>query len=106
VPPDAARVGRVAEKVEQRHQLIGAAVHVADDVERSVLAAAVRRQRPAHDRRRRDLLGGAQHVHVRVALVRHRLQAPVQLLALPHHHLGSGVAIGPLRPPCLAHRLR
>ena len=50
----------VAEHVEERHQLVAAAVHVADDVERSVLGAPVGPSRLAHDLGGVDLLLPAQ----------------------------------------------
>ena len=47
---------RVAERRQQRHQLVAAAVDVADDVERPGLGAPVGPHRHAHDLGRLDVL--------------------------------------------------
>jgi hypothetical protein len=96
----------VAELAEQLLQLLPAAVHVADDVERALLVAQVVEQPAAGDPSGCDLVGRAQHVHPAEALAGQPAQPAAQLVALAAQHVraelpvrSGGVAVGahPLR---------
>ena len=85
-----------AEALEQGHELVEAAVHVADHVEGPRLAPQVVEERFAADRRGRDLVDAVQHVHPPEALLAERPERAPQLVRLPAHDVGAEVAVRPL----------
>ena len=92
------RRDRVAELLEQRHQLVEAAVDVADDVERAVLVACGRSRAAARSIVGRvDLLGRLQDEDVAEALALQAAQRAAQLLALVADDVRAEVAVGPRR---------
>jgi hypothetical protein len=105
MPPDAV-ARRVAEGAEQLLQLLRAAVHVADDVERTVVPPPVVPERLPLDRDGVDLLDRAQHVNVAEALALEIAQRALELAALLADDVRAEVAIGTLAVPRLTHPLR
>ncbi len=83
----------VAQRGQQLLQLGPAAVHVADDVERTRFVALVGVQPGAGDRRRVDLVGAVQHVHGAEPLAAQAAQAAAQLAALAAQHVRAEVPV-------------
>ena len=83
----------VAELPEQRHELVEAAVHVADDVERSVLVLQVVPERLALDADGIHLLGGGEHEDVAEALALEATERPAELLSLLTNDVGPEVPV-------------
>ena len=84
----------VAQLGQQFLQFGGAAVDVADDVERPGQLALVVAQRLGDDLRFGHLGFGPQHVHPPEPLALQRLQRPLQFAALPPDHVVAEVAVG------------
>lgn len=89
-----AAVRRVAEQVQQLRQLVQAAMHVADDVERPGLAPAVGEQRLADQIGLRNRFRRGQGMDDAEALPRQAAQRATQQLDMAAHHMG---AEGPVR---------
>lgn len=87
----------VPKRVQQPLEFIAAAVHVADDVEGTVLVPAVAPQRLALDGGRRHLFGRRQRVEVAEALPFQTPPRAVELLDLAVDHRCSEVAVRPGR---------
>ena len=85
-----------AEGGEQVHQLVVAAVDVADDVEGAALAAPVRPQRLALDGGGFRFFRAAEDGDRVESLPPEAAQGAAQGAALPAHHLGGDVAVGAL----------
>jgi hypothetical protein len=90
--PSASRL--VAKLAEQRFELVGAAVDVADDVERAVVAPAVVPERLPRDRGCVDGLFRRQHVDVPEPFAAEAAQRSMQLAALLADHVRAEAAIG------------
>ncbi len=75
-------VDGISQAAEQRVQLVEAAVHVADQIERAQLAAPVGPERHPDQLTGADLLGRLEHEHVAETLAPQGLQAPVQVAPL------------------------
>jgi hypothetical protein len=86
---------RVAEPVDQLEQLDQAAVHVTDEVERTVLGAPVAAQRHPLDAGRLDLLDPGQHVHRAQSLAPEPAQRAAQRGDVPPHHTRTELAVRP-----------
>ena len=105
VAPHAVGAGGVAQRREQRLELGGAAVHVADDVERPLVAPVVGRQGNTPQHHGVCLVGRAQHDHPLEPLPHELGQRLLELLAVPAHHLGRDGARGAGGGALHAHRL-
>jgi hypothetical protein len=93
----------VPELLQQLDQLVGAAVHVADDVERARLVPAVGPQRPAPDGRGVDLLRRGEDRDVPEALPLQTFEGPVKLAGLVPDHVRAEVSVGAGTVPLAAH---
>src|SRR5262249_26527152 len=96
---------RVAELVEQRVELLEAAVHVADHVERPVVVAAVVPEPLALDRRALDLLDRREHDHVPEALPLETAQRATEVARLAPYDVRTEVASRPVAVALVAHLL-
>src|SRR6266699_1679237 len=83
----------IAERPEERHELVEAAVNVADDVERPALLLAVTPERLALDGGRLDLLDGGKDVDGDEALPAQVAQRALEGLHVPTHDLRAKVAV-------------
>src|SRR5262249_42556982 len=92
--PPSLRVRRVAQPVEQLLQLVEAAVHVADDVERANLAAPVGPDGYALDARGVDGGDRAEGVDVAEALALQPAEALAQVAQVRADHARADVAVG------------
>ena len=84
----------VAQLGEQLLELEPAAVHVADDVERTVLVAEVVHQLLAHERRGLDLLDRPEDVDGAEPLTLEALERAPELVVLPLDDVGAEVPVG------------
>src|SRR5205814_2289483 len=87
---------RVAEVVQQLRQLVGAAVYVADDVERPPVAAPVVVKRHAVDRRRFNFCGGLQHKDVPKPFPLQTPERAAKLRSLLGDYMRSKLAVFPM----------
>jgi hypothetical protein len=92
----------VAERAQQRRQLVEAAVDVADDVERPVLVPLVVVQRLARDLDRVDLLHRLQHVRVAEALASEEAERAAHGALLVAHDVRPELAVRPQRVALVA----
>ena len=84
----------VPKVLEEDDELIEAAVHVTDDVERAVLVLQVGPHRQALDGNRLDLFRGVEHEHVPEALAFQSAKRPPELLSLLAHNPRSKRPVG------------
>src|SRR5215210_7261448 len=87
------RGDRVAEPLKDRDELVGATVHVADDVEGTSLVLQVVPQARPLDRGRSYLLGGGEHEDVPETLALQALARAPELPHLPRHHMRTEVPV-------------
>jgi hypothetical protein len=87
-------IDRVAERAEQLDELVDAAVHVADHVERPMVVAPVGPQPRALDRRRVDRLDRVEHADVAKALAAERAERLAQLRRVLAHDVEPELPIG------------
>ena len=97
--------GLVAEQGEQLGELVQAAVHVADHVERPGLVPQVVEHPGPGDDRGVGLLRRGQHPDVPEALPLEAAHRPAKLVALAAQHLRPELPVRPLRVALRAHRL-
>ena len=97
--PSSSRLIDVAEVAQQGLQLGGAAVDVADDVERPGLVAQVVEEPGAGDRRGGDLLLAVQDVDGPEAFLLQAAQRPPQVGVLAADHVVAEVAVRAARVP-------
>jgi hypothetical protein len=88
---------QVAQLREERLQLVGAAVHVADDVERAILVPHIGPQALARDLDAVDRLDRAQLVHVAETLLVDAADVAPQARHVVAHHVRAVLAVGPPR---------
>ena len=96
----------IAEGAQQRHQLVEAAVHVADDVERSAQLAPVGWQAQPLDHGAVRLLRRAQQVDVAEALARQPPERTAQVLRLAPDDVRPEAPVGALPAAVLTEPLR
>lgn len=96
----------VSERLQQRDQLVVAAVDVADQIERSVLVLAIVVERLAHDLRRFDVLDRLQDIRVAEPFASEVAERAAQRRGPAAHDVRPELAIGTRRIALVADLLR